>query len=126
ESILGQQDAGRARGAAAAGGLCVGTRLSGPQSRIAELRRRQGAPVPADPIYRQAVLDQRRVVCGERHQGTGALERLDAEEGVTRAGSADLRIEGIGKRFGEVVALDCVSLAVAQGELLTILGPSGS
>jgi spermidine/putrescine ABC transporter ATP-binding subunit len=54
------------------------------------------------------------------------LERLDAEEGVTAAGSADLRIEGVGKRFGEVVALDGVSLQVAQGELLTILGPSGS
>ncbi len=30
------------------------------------------------------------------------------------------------RRFGEVVALDHVSLQVAQGELLTILGPSGS
>lgn len=54
------------------------------------------------------------------------MERLDAEEGVSGAGSADLRIEGVGKRFGEVVALDRVSLQVAQGELLTILGPSGS
>ncbi|MFN4017580.1 MAG: ABC transporter ATP-binding protein [Reyranella sp.] len=41
-------------------------------------------------------------------------------------GSADLLIEGVAKRFGEVVALDHVSLRVAQGELLTILGPSGS
>jgi spermidine/putrescine ABC transporter ATP-binding subunit len=49
------------------------------------------------------------------------VECLDAEEGVS-----DLRIEGVGKRFGEVVALDRVSLQVAQGELLTILGPSGS
>ena len=41
-------------------------------------------------------------------------------------GSADLLIEGVAKRFGDVVALDRVSLQVAQGELLTILGPSGS
>ena len=54
------------------------------------------------------------------------MERLDAEKGVSNTGSADLRIEGVGKRFGEVVALDHVSLQVAQGELLTILGPSGS
>jgi putative spermidine/putrescine transport system ATP-binding protein len=54
------------------------------------------------------------------------VERLDAEEGVSAHGSADLLIEGVGKRFGEVVALDRVSLQVAQGELLTILGPSGS
>jgi len=39
---------------------------------------------------------------------------------------AELRIRGVGKRFGEVVALDRVSLDVARGELLTILGPSGS
>ena len=41
-------------------------------------------------------------------------------------GSAELLIEGVAKRFGDVVALDRVSLQVAQGELLTILGPSGS
>ena len=45
---------------------------------------------------------------------------------MSNSGSADLLIEGVGKRFGEVVALDRVSLQVAQGELLTILGPSGS
>jgi len=41
-------------------------------------------------------------------------------------GSAELRIDGAAKRFGEVAALDGVSLQVAPGELLTILGPSGS
>jgi ABC-type Fe3+/spermidine/putrescine transport system ATPase subunit len=45
---------------------------------------------------------------------------------VQAGGSADLLIEGVAKRFGDVVALDHVSLQVAQGELLTILGPSGS
>jgi len=40
--------------------------------------------------------------------------------------SADLRVEGVSKRFGEVVALEDVSLDIASGELLTILGPSGS
>ncbi len=40
--------------------------------------------------------------------------------------SAELSVEGLVKRFGEVVALDGVSLRIASGELLTILGPSGS
>jgi putative spermidine/putrescine transport system ATP-binding protein len=40
--------------------------------------------------------------------------------------SAALQVEGLVKRFGDVVALDGVSLDIASGELLTILGPSGS
>ncbi len=70
-------------GAAAAGGLCVGARLPRPQPRIAELRRPEGEALPADGLSRPAVLDQRRMVRRERHQGRRAVERLDAEEGVT-------------------------------------------
>ena len=40
--------------------------------------------------------------------------------------SAQLDVEGVGRSFGAVQALDDVSLSVRQGELLTILGPSGS
>jgi putative spermidine/putrescine transport system ATP-binding protein len=40
--------------------------------------------------------------------------------------SGELRLAGVSKRFGEVRALDGVSLDIASGELLTILGPSGS
>jgi ABC-type Fe3+/spermidine/putrescine transport system ATPase subunit len=36
-----------------------------------------------------------------------------------------LRLENLTRRFGEVVAVDGVSLEVAQGEFLTLLGPSG-
>jgi spermidine/putrescine ABC transporter ATP-binding subunit len=50
------------------------------------------------------------------------VERLDAEE----VSSAELRVEDVSKRFGQVAALDKVSLQVERGELLTILGPSGS
>jgi len=38
---------------------------------------------------------------------------------------AAVRLDGITKRFGEVVALHEVSLQVRRGELMTLLGPSG-
>jgi ABC-type Fe3+/spermidine/putrescine transport system ATPase subunit len=40
--------------------------------------------------------------------------------------SAFLRLENVGKRFGEHVVLSSVSLDVEQGEFLTLLGESGS
>ncbi len=40
--------------------------------------------------------------------------------------SAALRVEALGKRFGEVVALDDVSFELAPGELLAVLGPNGA
>ncbi len=36
-----------------------------------------------------------------------------------------LRLQGVTRRFGDVTAVEDVSLAVARGELLTLLGPSG-
>jgi putative spermidine/putrescine transport system ATP-binding protein len=39
---------------------------------------------------------------------------------------ADVRLEAISKRFGDVAAVDDVSLEVAPGEFFTLLGPSGS
>ena len=36
-----------------------------------------------------------------------------------------LRIEGVSKRFGSVVAVDDVSLDIARGEFFALLGPSG-
>jgi putative spermidine/putrescine transport system ATP-binding protein len=39
---------------------------------------------------------------------------------------ADIRVRGLTKRFGDVVAVDSVDLDIAPGEFFTLLGPSGS
>jgi iron(III) transport system ATP-binding protein len=38
---------------------------------------------------------------------------------------AAVTLDGVTKRFGEIIAVDGVSLAVADGEFLAVLGPSG-
>lgn len=38
---------------------------------------------------------------------------------------AAVRVRGLSRRFGEVVAVDSVDLDVVPGEMLTVLGPSG-
>jgi len=40
--------------------------------------------------------------------------------------SVAIRLRGLARRFGEVVAVDRVDLDVVDGEFLTLLGPSGS
>ena len=37
-----------------------------------------------------------------------------------------VRLEGVEKRFGDVVAVDSVDLEVGDGEFFSMLGPSGS
>ncbi len=39
---------------------------------------------------------------------------------------ADIRVRGLTKKFGDVVAVDSVDLDIAPGEFFTLLGPSGS
>ena len=37
-----------------------------------------------------------------------------------------VRLEGVTKRFGDVVAVDGIDLEIADGEFFSMLGPSGS
>ena len=39
---------------------------------------------------------------------------------------AELRLEGVAKRFAAVTAVDALSLDVASGEFIVLLGPSGA
>ena len=63
-----------------------------------------------------------------RHTG-GALNRtLGTELPVTGAGPSvpALRLEHVSQHFGDVRAVDDVSLEIAEGEFFAMLGPSGS
>ncbi len=55
-------------------------------------------------------------------QAAARTEALHAPEGVKIA----VRLEGVEKRFGDVVAVDGVDLDVLEGEFFSVLGPSGS
>jgi putative spermidine/putrescine transport system ATP-binding protein len=50
----------------------------------------------------------------------------DLAYGRALTSSVDIRLSGLVKRFGELVAVDRVDLEVRQNEFFTMLGPSGS
>jgi putative spermidine/putrescine transport system ATP-binding protein len=52
-------------------------------------------------------------------------ERTEARPLESRESSA-VRLRGLRKAYGDVVAVDDVDLEIAQGEFFTLLGPSGS
>jgi putative spermidine/putrescine transport system ATP-binding protein len=41
-------------------------------------------------------------------------------------GVPDIRVQGLTKRYGDVVAVDGIDLDIPAGEFFTMLGPSGS
>ncbi len=55
-----------------------------------------------------------------------ATESLVSPVALAAAGElGSVRIEGVTRRFGDVVAVDDLTLSVEPGEFLTLLGPSG-
>src|SRR5438132_10747247 len=57
-------------------------------------------------------------------ESVGAVgRREDNREGMQ---AADVRMVGVRKTYGEVVAVESVDIEVREGEFFTLLGPSGS
>ena len=54
------------------------------------------------------------------------MQTLAPHEAAAAATAAAVRLEGIRKHYGDVVAVDRVDLEVGAGEFFTLLGPSGS
>jgi putative spermidine/putrescine transport system ATP-binding protein len=52
-------------------------------------------------------------------------ERASAD-GAAALDDVDVRVTGLVKRFGDVVAVDGVDLSIGRGEFFSLLGPSGS
>ncbi|MDR7420648.1 MAG: ABC transporter ATP-binding protein [Armatimonadota bacterium] len=52
-------------------------------------------------------------------------EAKPAARAAPRAQATPVRLEAITKRFGQVVAVDAVTLEIPAGRLVTLLGPSG-
>jgi putative spermidine/putrescine transport system ATP-binding protein len=62
----------------------------------------------------------------EHERAEIAADPAPARAAPSGASVPDIRLLGISKRYGEVVAIDHVELEVAAGEFFTMLGPSGS
>src|ERR671939_398421 len=57
---------------------------------------------------------------------TQARERVSAPPQATEAAPPDVRLVGLRKTYGDVVAVDRADFEIAPGEFFTMLGPSGS
>jgi ABC-type branched-subunit amino acid transport system ATPase component/ABC-type branched-subunit amino acid transport system permease subunit len=83
-----------------------------------------------DFLARRAGLDpvkERALTPGAGIGASGAgLPMSLARARNTQSGECLLRAEGLGKRFGGVVAVDGVTLDVRAGEILGLIGPNGA
>src|SRR5919197_334279 len=57
-------------------------------------------------------------------ESAGALRRREEEQ--KGAPHVDVRLLGVRKTYGEVVAVEDIDIEVREGEFFTLLGPSGS
>src|SRR4249919_71670 len=55
-----------------------------------------------------------------------SARRVTAQEGDNQLAVGQLVVEGVSKRFGGVVAVQDVSLAVPRGSIVSIIGPNGA
>src|SRR5215475_11761714 len=69
-------------------------------------------------------VSRRRGTTGRMTASTGPAQSATAER--DGGSSAAIRVRGLRKSYGPVVAIDGVDLDIMRGEFFTLLGPSGS
>ena len=62
----------------------------------------------------------------EQPNSQTAVENAPDVGAASGDATPDIRLTGISKRYGDVVAIDHIELEIAAGEFFTMLGPSGS
>jgi putative spermidine/putrescine transport system ATP-binding protein len=67
-----------------------------------------------------------RTTKGTRLDGTLTEDEQEAPAPAAESASADVRLEQVVKRYGDVAAVDGIDLQIGRGEFFTLLGPSGS
>jgi len=63
---------------------------------------------------------------GGRPLHSGVTPAPETDTAATQGADADVRLVQLVKRYGDVAAVDGVSVDIAKGEFFTLLGPSGS
>jgi putative spermidine/putrescine transport system ATP-binding protein len=71
-------------------------------------------------------LRRRLFKIGRIAEGGEVAEPVSTLTATVRSTDAAVRLEGVTKRFGEVVAVDGIDLEIHPGEFFSLLGPSGS
>src|SRR4029077_17103119 len=65
-------------------------------------------------------------ICWRNRLATPALADTESASHQVPAAEIDVRLEGIRKTYGDVVAVDTLDLESPAGEFFSLLGPSGS
>jgi ABC-type multidrug transport system ATPase subunit len=94
-----------------------------PGTRSGRLQPRRKAPPPSPPT--RAVRERVPARFGKRSSGPRAGARTAGKRRSAET-SAAIRIEHLSRRYGDVLAVDDLNLAIQPGEIYGFLGPNGA